>query len=325
MKYYLHTFFLLYYFNCNSQGNLIYNGDFEIYDTCPTSISTPGDYQITRCTGWYNPTLATPDYFNTCASWPVSVPNNIMGTRTPYSGNGYCGLLIEYCYHPNGTCTYGWWIEYIQSELIEPLKTGYEYEFSSYISLTNKLFAQYAYAKFGVLFSNNSTSRLDGKPFTETPQIINNIPNYLTDTNWVEFKKKFIAQGNEKFITLGFFIDTLNIDTLIRPENIDPVASWFFSSYYYIDNCSLIPTGNIYYHPNIFTPNGDGVNDYWTPFVMENDEKINIYNRWGNQIFELTYENKKWYGKTISGEDCADGVYYFTSNKNKKGTIQLIK
>jgi hypothetical protein len=172
-----------------TQQNLIYNGDFEIYDTCPTSISTPGDFQIEHCTGWYAPTTATPDYFNTCASWPVSVPNNTMGDRTPYSGDGYCGLLIEYCFNPNGICDYGWWIEYIQSELSNELKSGYEYLFQCHVSLTNKLFAQYAYSKFGASFTASQITRSDAKSFEFIPQIFNGATNHLQDTNWVEFAK----------------------------------------------------------------------------------------------------------------------------------------
>ena len=307
-----------------SQQNLIFNGDFEIYDTCPTSISTPGDYQIEHCTGWYAPTLATPDYFNACASWPVSVPNNTMGDRTPYSGDGYCGLLIEYCFHPNGTCSYGWWIEYIQSEITSELQPGYEYVFSCQISLTNKLFAQIAYSKFGALFTSYPVSRADGKPFEDNPNLFNGSSNFLIDTNWVEISGVFIAQGGEKFITLGFFVDTLNPDTLARPENTDEVADWFYSSYYFIDNVSLTETGNILYYPNIFTPNGDGFNDFWAPLTISEDEVINIYNRWGKLIYTIDFLNNKWDGKTKSGDLCSDGVYFFSSSKSIKGTFQLI-
>lgn len=301
--------------------NLIYNGDFELYDTCPTSVSSPGDYQIEHCIGWSSPTYATSDYFNSCAAWPVSVPNNAMGNRTPFSGNAYCGVLIEYCFNPNGTCTYGWWVEYIQSELTQSLKQGYEYEFSCYISLSN-IWYQYAFSEFGVLFTPTAINKTNGKPFEEVPQVLNDSPNFLTDTNWIQIKQRFIAQGGEKYVTIGFFIDTLAPDTLITDPFFDPNN---YGSYYFIDSCSLIETGNVFYHPNVFTPNNDGINDYWTPFTLDEDEIIHIYNRWGNLIYTVDFENRIWDGNTSNGKMCVDGVYYFISTENRKGIIQLVR
>ena len=81
----------------SAQSNLIYNGDFELYDTCPTFPSNPTDYQIETCLGWKAPTYATSDYLNSCApSTSVGVPQNGFGYQVPYSGNAYCGVLVQY-------------------------------------------------------------------------------------------------------------------------------------------------------------------------------------------------------------------------------------
>ena len=60
--------------------------------------------------------------------------------------------------------------------------------------------------------------------------------------------------------------------------------------------------------PNIITPNGDGVNDY---FVIENIERVEtstlrIYNRWGKLIFQASPYTNNW-----NGNGAADGVYYY--------------
>ena len=65
--------------------------------------------------------------------------------------------------------------------------------------------------------------------------------------------------------------------------------------------------------PNVFTPDGDGVNDYFRAFdenldlnpceLGSFDTDLNIFNRWGN-LLEST--DCRW-----SGEDYASGVYYF--------------
>jgi gliding motility-associated-like protein len=66
--------------------------------------------------------------------------------------------------------------------------------------------------------------------------------------------------------------------------------------------------------PNVFTPNGDGVNDY---FTLDNDfykeYTIVIVNRWGNVVY--TNENQQgmviWDGKSMEGKQCIDGVYFY--------------
>lgn len=64
--------------------------------------------------------------------------------------------------------------------------------------------------------------------------------------------------------------------------------------------------------PNIFTPNGDGVNDVFT--VIGTSIKTlhaDIYDRWGLKMFELNGPNSSWDGKTRSGEPASDGTYYY--------------
>lgn len=66
--------------------------------------------------------------------------------------------------------------------------------------------------------------------------------------------------------------------------------------------------------PNVFTPNGDGVNDYFTidgRYDQCNDfMNVKIMNRWGQLIFESDDPLFKWDGKTSSGKDCNPGTYY---------------
>lgn len=327
---FLFTLNLLQSKTCIAQTNLIYNGDFELYDTCPVTISSPSTYQIETCLGWKSPTYATSDYYNSCSTWPVSIPQNTFGYQVPYSGNAYCGILFEYVAPPYGT--YGYWFEYIQGNLNSQLKLGYEYEFSCRVVLSD-LGWDYALWKFGAVFSPSAISKSDGKPFYGyTPLVINNTNSFITDTiNWVEIKGKFISQGNEQFVTLGFFSDTISLDTLrlFNPFAPDPNH---FANYYFIDDCRLIETGNIYEYPNIFSPNDDGENDEWNP-SLQDGESIDIFNRWGIKVFEVSKMKQTWDGRTTSGIECVDGVYFFvvnngakeTNNIAKKGFVQLLR
>ena len=86
--------------------------------------------------------------------------------------------------------------------------------------------------------------------------------------------------------------------------------------------------------PNIFTPNGDNLND---EFFIKASNLTNfnckIYNRWGVLIYQFDNINSAWNGKDKSGESATDGTYYYvvsyTDNTNKANTkngfFQLIK
>jgi gliding motility-associated-like protein len=75
-----------------------------------------------------------------------------------------------------------------------------------------------------------------------------------------------------------------------------------------VDSCL-----NTIYIPNAFTPNGDGINDIW--FVQGqniSNIEVEIFNRWGEKIFQSDAEHKVWTGNVHQGEYYAqDGIYIF--------------
>jgi gliding motility-associated-like protein len=63
--------------------------------------------------------------------------------------------------------------------------------------------------------------------------------------------------------------------------------------------------------PNIFTPNGDNLNDGFLPVQPEGAEQLismAIYARWGEKIFETFDSEPFWDGKS-RGKDCPNDVY----------------
>ena len=88
--------------------------------------------------------------------------------------------------------------------------------------------------------------------------------------------------------------------------------------------------------PNAFSPNGDLINDYFglgglTQGVV--DMKLEIYNRWGEQVFFSDYPDNQWDG-TFNGKPVQQGVYIykvqFTNPKRSKwyyfnGEIHLLR
>lgn len=98
--------------------------------------------------------------------------------------------------------------------------------------------------------------------------------------------------------------------------------------------------------PNVFTPNGDGCNDYFAlegispcsfnshpaqnpdqqiSLPLDNCvsrfESVRVYNRWGGQVFESSERKFRWYAS-----DQAAGVYYYVvkyTNKEYKGSLSI--
>jgi gliding motility-associated-like protein len=74
----------------------------------------------------------------------------------------------------------------------------------------------------------------------------------------------------------------------------------------YVDPCMTLPV-----IPNVFTPNGDGINDV---FAFKNHEgwelETCIHNRWGKVVFEG--KNDHWWDGTIHGQPATEGVYFYT-------------
>lgn len=81
--------------------------------------------------------------------------------------------------------------------------------------------------------------------------------------------------------------------------------------------------------PNVFTPNGDGKNDYFAVKDMpenscsEQFKSIQIANRWGKTVYTSVDPLFRWYGN-----DAPAGTYYYliqTSKRTFKGPVTLIR
>lgn len=65
--------------------------------------------------------------------------------------------------------------------------------------------------------------------------------------------------------------------------------------------------------PNVFTPNGDDVNDLWTiSFEGAINMHLEIFNRYGVKVFENIGTAVQWDGRTLSGEPVSTGTYFYS-------------
>ncbi len=328
------VFFIVYVCCINfvlSQQNLVYNGDFEEYSSCPETVSNPfqNPKEIEKCVGWKAPTYGTSDYFNSCADndsligtiWQsvVGTQINCCGTQIPLSGFGYLGAFFTNW--DSGHNSDYWW-EYVQGKLMTTLENGKIYKLSLNISVAEM--SDLVISEFGVYFSDFPVSSETTAPLNVKPQCVFYNPFYFKDTaNWIHLESYFMANGSEGFLTIGNFRDTLSTDTL-RFQNFP-----FFENprwtYMYIDDLKLIESD--IQIPNVFTPNGDGVNDF-VPFPNfgTSTNKIVVVNRWGNLIYESNGINPIWDGKDNSGKNCTEGTYFYRiNNTNISGFIQLMR
>jgi len=212
--------------------NLVLNPSFEDTIACPTTTAIP-----MQCEYWYTANIGSPDYFSEqpdifCGTSPVPLSN--AGYQYARTGIAYVGLgTFVSSIFPNGINRR----EYIGGELSDTLKQGHEYCVSFYISVAEEL--KYVTDGIGLYLSIDSAVDYTintNLPFV--PQISNPSGNIIYDTlNWVQISGTYIANGGEKYFTIGNFKDDAN--TLIDSIN-NNVPQSRYVSYLFIDDVSVI-------------------------------------------------------------------------------------
>lgn len=118
--------------------------------------------------------------------------------------------------------------------------------------------------------------------------------------------------GNNYFWNTGaatseITVNQIGLYTLI----VTDANGCLFTDDIYVD---LFPSCNELIVPNVFTPNGDFSNDF---FTIEGTEDLISYhlviqNRWGNVVFETTDKFQFWNGyNRMTGALCDEGVYFY--------------
>lgn len=300
--FYITILFFLFLNRSQAQQNLVYNGDFEEYIYCPTTMD---DFSVKS---WYSPTTGSPNYLNSCNLTDAGVPQNSWGYQYAHSGNAYAGFNTS-DFEPSSTDAR----EYIQSKLVSRLEKNEYYEVSFYVSRADS--SRRACDNIGLYLSESGVGSWDNLLLNFSPQITSELNMPIeNDTSWVRVIDTILATGNEEFITIGVFSNNSNINWV----NVNGSNYWTYECYYFIDDVSVKKLFNI---PNIFTPNDDGINDFldFSSFPFE----VEIYNRWGSKVYS-SKSTPYWYGKDENGYKLLEGVYFYKV-ENRTGFIQLIR
>ena len=71
---------------------------------------------------------------------------------------------------------------------------------------------------------------------------------------------------------------------------------------------------------NVFTPNGDGINDYFTLHTIEGGRyKLFVYTRSGVLVYSSESPKIFWDGRSLSGIEMRQGIYYYVVEGREGG------
>ena len=96
-----------------------------------------------------------------------------------------------------------------------------------------------------------------------------------------------------------------------------------------VSNIVKVPQGEMIFVPNVFSPDGDNTNDTFQVMGRGLDHiSIEIYNRWGQMVFEAPNLNESWDG-TYRGKPCPIGTYVYQLKVDKlvskAGTVTIVR
>jgi OmpA-OmpF porin, OOP family len=187
--------------------NIVPNGSFENFRKKSGNIKQAIPWQQ----------IASVDFFQE----PISNDTSIYkGGRT---GNCYAGLRYQNRYK-----------EFIQVKLAESLKRGSTYEFEMYVRLA--FWSNASLKSFGALFTKNGYKGQNDVVKTALIDTVSKKGGFTNGYKWFKVYGKYIADGGEKYVTIGNFAKSVKKDM----QRLNVFKLGFIESYYFVDDISLI-------------------------------------------------------------------------------------
>ncbi len=284
MKKLITLIILLFSLNNAKAQNLVPNGNFELYTSCPTGAS-----QIALSTGWRQYHSGTSDYFNACNTATVSAPANFLGYQAPLNGNAYAGFFAV---------AYPLQREYIACP-ITPMVIGMLYKVSMYVSLANN--STLTTADVGAWFYDNgpSTTVLGMPSLGVYPQAL--FPRVTDTLNWVRVSAVFVADSAYDNMVIGGFGD------VITGTDMYTGFGSYGGAYYYVDSITVQTTSGI---NNLYTGANICVGDtFQVPY--------SLYRTYGTgNVFSVQLSS--------SSGSFASGTTIIGTSANASGTITCV-
>ena len=165
-------------------------------------------------------------------------------------------------------------------------------ESESYISLNSSPLANFETDEFEFSLSNEPTE------FTDL-SIDNNIISWSWDFG--DGNNSNQQNPTNQYLQPGVYFVTLEVVDIFGCSDVITKELRVLQDYYS-------------YTPNIFTPNNDGMNDTFSPSLMNIDYEsysLTIFDRWGNELFKTNKYEEGWDGKQLNGEMLPSDIYSY--------------
>ncbi len=207
--------------------NLVPNPSFEEYQYCPVTYNQSS---LRIIDNWRQAGTGTPDYFHSCSK-KAGVPENMFGNQVAKSGNAYSGLVT----FASSKRDYR---EYLTAPLSRKLTAGEMVCIELFVSPADD--SRYVTDGIGVSLSKKQLKHQGDNVIQviasmEAPQL------YLIDgyNQWTTLSKEYVAQGDERFITIGNFKPDHLLNVLKRTTEGEIAANnW---AYIYLDSVVVKP------------------------------------------------------------------------------------
>jgi hypothetical protein len=224
--------------------NIVPDSSFERLKPCYDTGVFYGVGSSTWLDYWKNGNEGSSDFFMSFTCTPSNItlsnyPGSGYGYQYPKSGNCYAGLCVMI--KPTRNLNFR---EYLRTELLMPLEAGKKYYAGCYVSI-GEYGDFYSVNNFGIAFSVDSLipdTSIEccpgepGHPIIFNAQVMNDTIFNLSDTlGWVLVADTFIAQGGEKWLTIGNFRDDAH-SVFVPTSHPNSVDS---ASYYFVDDVFL--------------------------------------------------------------------------------------
>ncbi|MBC5773214.1 gliding motility-associated C-terminal domain-containing protein [Pontibacter sp. KCTC 32443] len=119
--------------------------------------------------------------------------------------------------------------------------------------------------------------------------------------------------------------DVVRVNFILDEQTCNPAPEPVLSMEFKVK----VPLLRDFIPANIFTPNGDGLNDFFeipnlpSDFCTAQFASIKVFNRWGKEVYFSAQNNFKWDGKGVN-----DGVYFYLidfGSTQYKGSVTIVR
>ena len=233
MRILLFLIFLNSALHCQNYENLVLNPSFEESYGIPCSWLLKSKDFSHYIKNWYPPSAGIPEIYSLksdtgCFSNCFSSSSEGNGHHYPRTGNNMLSISCYGSYHNKETR------EYLQEVLRYPLIKDSVYQVRFYVSLCDS--SNYACNNIGFLLSDTKIQNYGQQYLSCKPTMVDS--NIIIDKlEWIQLSFNYIAKGNERYLTIGNFIDDEHTKSILLKDYC------FFCSVktadYFIDDVSI--------------------------------------------------------------------------------------